>query len=561
MRDRIELAIKEILQSLGLPLVDFSIEHPAEKIHGDYSTNVALVLAKPVKQNPKELAEQLRQTLTDKIQSVEKLEVAGPGFINFYLKREFFVSEVEKVSSLDFAWGKNTDWTGKKVLVEYTDPNPFKEFHIGHLFTNVVGESLARLFMMQGADVKCINYQGDIGLHVAKAIWGMLQLGISPESEFAAPELGRAYALGATKYKESEDIEKEVKAINKKIYDRSDEQITALYDAGRGVSLGYFEKIYQVIGTKFADYFFESVTGPLGKELVMARPDIFKESNGARIFPGEDYGLHTRVFINNEGLPTYEAKELALAKLKEERLGVYDWSVIITANEVNEYFKVLLKAMDLIYPDLAVKTEHIGHGMVRLKSGKMSSRTGEVIPALDFIADVTTVAIAKIGESDHTEPDPELAKTVAIGAIKYETLNGSIKQDSIFDKEQALSFEGNSGPYLQYTHARICSLLTKAENLGITAGTGGYKETPYMIERVIYQFPEVIKLAFLERAPHKITTYLTELATEFNKFYAQEKIVDKTDLETPYKLALCRAVKTTLRNGLWVLGIEAPEKM
>lgn len=561
MKEVIDLAIKEALQVLDLPLVEFSIEHPAEITHGDYACNVAMVLAKQVKQTPRAIAEKLVEVLADKIAYVEKLSIAGPGFINFYLKREFFVSAIERANNLNQDWGKNADWENKKVLVEYTDPNPFKEFHIGHMFTNVVGESLARLFMMQGADVKCLNYQGDVGLHVAKSIWGMMQLGIGPENDFDAPELGRAYALGATKYKEDESVQTEIKAINKKIYERTDEQINALYDAGRTVSLRYFAKIYKVLGTEFSDYFFESETGSLGKALILAHPEIFKESDGARIFKGEDYGLHTRVFINKEGLPTYEAKELALSKLKEDRLGDYDWSVIVTADEVNEYFKVLLQAMSLIYPKLAAKTEHIGHGMVRLKSGKMSSRTGDVITALDFIADVTEVALAKIGESDHTEPDPQLAQAVALAAIKYETLNGSIKQNSIFDKEQAVSFEGNSGPYLQYTHARISSLLSKAELLEIPVNTTGYKETPYALERVIYQFPEVIKQAFLERAPHKVTTYLTELATEFNKFYAQEKIVDNTDIEAPYKLALSKAVQLTLRNGLWVLGIEAPEKM
>lgn len=561
MKDVIELAIKEALRELDLPTVDFLVEHPADIVNGDYASNVALILAKATKQAPVVVAKQIVEALTNKLEWVEKLTVAGPGFINFYLKREFYIWEIAKASELGPDWGKNQDWQAKKVLVEYTDPNPFKEFHIGHLFTNVVGESLARLFMMQGADVKCLNYQGDVGLHVAKAVWGMQQLGIDPDSDFTALELGKAYALGATKYEESDTTKSEIKDINKKIYERTNVEINALYDSGRTVSLNYFAKIYKMVGTEFADYFFESETGPLGKALVLAKPDIFPESAGARIFKGEDYGLHTRVFINQEGLPTYEAKELALSKLKEDRLGVYDWSVIVTASEVNEYFKVLLKAMSLVYPTLAVKTEHIGHGMVRLKSGKMSSRTGEVISALDFISDVTTVALEKIAESDHTEPDRELAREVALAAIKYETLNGSIKQNSIFDKEEALSFEGNSGPYLQYTHARICSLLAKAEALNLPIHTEGYKDEAYRLERVVYQFPEAIKQAFLERAPHKVTTYLTELATEFNKFYAQEKIVDQTDIETPYKLALCQAVKNTLCNGLWVLGIEAPEKM
>jgi arginyl-tRNA synthetase len=373
--------------------------------------------------------------------------------------------------------------------------------------------------------------------------------------------LGRAYALGATKYKEDEAVQLEIKTINKKVYDRTDESINVLYDAGRTISLQYFERLYEILDTKFDSYFFESETGPRGKSLVEANPHIFIESEGARIFPGEEYGLHTRVFINKEGLPTYEAKELALGKLKADRLGDYDWSVISTASEVNEYFRVLLTAMSLVYPELAAKTEHIGHGMVRLASGKMSSRTGQVIPALEFIKEVADAAFAKMSESARHEPSRELAQVVAIAAIKYSTLRGNIQQNSVFDKDQALSFEGDSGPYLQYSHARICSVLEKATDLGLVPSTAVTPDQSYELERVVYQFEEVVETAFLERAPHKVTTYLTELAAAFNRFYAEEKLADTTDQYAPYKLALATAVKQTLRNGLWVLGIKAPERM
>lgn len=561
MKDAIVSAINELLMSRELPLVNFSVAHPAEVSHGDYATNAALVLAKMVGQSPRALAEELAGALAGKIEWVDRIEVAGPGFINFHLRREFFVREVERISELGDAWGRNEDWAGRRVVVEYTDPNPFKEFHTGHLFTNAVGESIARLFMMQGAETIRVNYQGDVGLHVACAIWGMRELGIDPQGDFSARELGRAYALGATTYKTDESKQAEIRLINKAVYNRTDVTVNALYDAGRAVSLAYFETIYAQVGTEFNAYFFESETGPRGRELVLAHPEIFPESEGARVFKGEDYGLHTRVFVNKEGLPTYEAKELALAKLKEERLGHYDHSVICTANEVSEYFKVLKQAMGQVYPELAAKTEHIGHGTVRLTTGKMSSRTGEVIAAIDFIDEVAEAAIAKMGESGHTEPDPEQARTVALAAIKYATLRGNILQNSVFDKDRALSFEGDSGPYLQYTHARIQSVLEKAAGLDLVPSTALPPAVTYPVERHLYCFPEVVRAAFAERAPHTIAHYLTELAGEFNTFYANEKIVDRDDTYAPYKLALARAVKTTLKNGLWVLGISAPERM
>lgn len=556
MKEVIRKAIHEALQSLSAGEATFDVDHPTDiNTEADYFSNVALVVAKKVQQSPTELAENLKNLLAPN-ENFKTVEVAGPGFLNFQLHRNFYTENINKARKPGDNWGKNDSWAGKKVIVEYTDPNPFKEFHIGHLFTNAVGESIARLFMMNGAETKRVNYQGDVGLHVACAIWGMQEMDYDSLDDFSAKDLGRAYALGAKDYKESEVAAEKIREINQKIYSREDAKINDMYDAGRATSLQYFETIYEIAGTKFDDYFFESEAGPIGKELVLKNPEVFTDSEGAKIFNGEEHGLHTRVFLNKEGLPTYEAKELALAKLKEERLGQYDLSVISTGSEINEYFKVLKKAMSFVYPELAEKTEHIGHGMVRLAEGKMSSRTGQVIPAREFIDDVALRA-----ESKMDKDDLELGRAIAIAAIKYVTLKGSIRQDSIFDKEAALSFEGDSGPYLQYTHARICSVLDKATEVGVKADTSVAPETPYEIEKLIYQFPEAIETALVERAPHKVTQYLTELAGEFNSFYGQEQIADKDDEFAPYKVAIAEAVRNTLKNGLWTLGIEAPEEM
>lgn len=562
MQDVIRVAIEEVLAELGLPAVDFAVEHPADLAHGDYSTNVAMVATSVAAKPPRQLAETIVAKIEGQIEYVDKIEIAGPGFINFYLAREFFVGEVGRAAGSGATWGHNDSWQGKTVLVEYTDPNPFKEFHIGHLFTNAVGESLARLFMAAGADVKRVCYQGDVGLHVACALYGMQQLGITADSEFTSKDLGKAYALGATANKKGSKAATEIKQINKAIYERSDENINALYDKGRQVSLDYFETIYEMVGTKFDHHFFESEAAGPGKELVLNNPKIFPESDGARIFRGEEHGLHSRVFLNSDGLPTYEAKELALASMKD-RYTHYDHSVISTAKEINEYFKVLLKAMEFVYPELAEKTEHIGHGMVRLSTGKMSSRTGDVITAVDFIDEISTAATDKMNESRITEVDAELSKDIAIAAIKYATLKGSIYQDTVFNKEQALSFEGASGPYLQYTHARIVSVLEKANAAGVEVGGGiaTAPAEPYTLEKILYRFPEVVASALEGREPHQIATFLIELAAAFNSFYAQEKIADPSDQYAPYKVAVADAVRQTIQNGLWILGIKAPEKM
>ena len=559
MQQEITQAIREALQTLGLTDVAFVVDHPTDtNTDADYFSNVAMAAAKQAGKPPRDIAAEIVDAIGP--QSFVT-EVAGPGFLNFTLPRGFFVERLKAAIEAGDNWGKNDSWSGKKVIVEYTDPNPFKEFHVGHLFSNAVGESIARLFIMNRADTKRVNYQGDVGLHVAHAIWGIQKLQAvagDAKSLTLTPEvLGKAYALGATAYKNKEDdAVTEIRAINKAVYERSDEEINKLYDLGRKVSLEYFETIYRTLGTSFDEYFFESEAGPKGKELVISNPEVFVESDGARVFMGEDHGLHTRVFLNKEGLPTYEAKELALAKMKEDRLGKYDHSVISTGGEIIEYFKVLKKAMSFVYPELEKKTEHIGHGMVRLTGGKMSSRTGDVIAAKDFIDEVADAAKEKL-----TEPNDVLAKDIAIAAIKYTTLKGSILQDSGFDKERALSFEGDSGPYLQYTHARICSVLTKAAQAGVGASFERPPEKAYEVEKLVYQFEEVVKESLQERAPHKVTHYLTELAGAFNSFYGNEKIADSSDEYAPYKAAVSVAVRQTLKNGLWILGIKAPEKM
>ncbi len=213
---------------LGAGAADFVVEHPQELSNGDYASNVALVVAQKLKRSPKEVAEEMCAKLKGIISDVEKIEIAGPGFINFFLSRDFFKEKITEANKLGDAWGRNDVWKGKKVIVEYTDPNPFKEFHVGHLFTNSVGESIARLFMMSGAETKRVNYQGDVGLHVACAIWGMQELGFAGVSDFSAQELGKAYALGAAAYKEDEDAKEKITIINKSIYERSDDVINRL---------------------------------------------------------------------------------------------------------------------------------------------------------------------------------------------------------------------------------------------------------------------------------------------------------------------------------------------
>ena len=416
-RKNIESALEIAAKGLGLSVPGDAgrVAHPKDISNGDYATGLALATAKQKGTTPRQLAEEIVAKL-GAIEGVAKIEIAGAGFINFYLTPQALAESLEQARTEDM-WGSIDLNKGKKILVEYTDPNPFKEFHIGHLMSNAIGESIARLFQFSGAEVKRANYQGDVGPHVAKAIWGIIRLGADPHD---AKQIGKAYAAGAQAYESDEGAKAEIDSINAKVYDGSDMEINGLYAAVRQTSLDHFEEIYKTLGTKFDYYFFESATAPKGVEIVKAHTDVFVESDGAIVYKGEQDGLHTRVFITSKGLPTYETKELGLAEMKYE-MWPSDISVTITANEQTDYFAVVLAAMRKIMPEIAEKIRHVTHGMMRLPSGKMSSRTGDVITGESLLGDLIEQAKIRAAESRADNRD-ELAQSVAVGAIKYQIL-------------------------------------------------------------------------------------------------------------------------------------------
>lgn len=565
LKTLLQKALKELLPS---GRIDFSVEVPQDTTHGDYSSNIAMamfrVFAKSVEghvgevsfattqnqqrhwKNPQELAKTfVEKLLEEKPDWIEKIEVAGPGFINFFISRVYLLENTKKTHEKEY--GVSNILSGKKILTEYTDANPFKEMHIGHLMSNAIGESVSRLLSANGAEVKRSTYQGDVGMHIAMAIWSMKNNNTS---------LWEAYADGVKHAKENEEVTQNVKEINKKIYEKSDDEINSLYEKGRKESLEKFEEIYKRIGTHFDFYFFESEVAPIGLALVEKNKELFEEGEGgAVVYKGEEKGLHTRVFVNSEGLPTYEVKELGLFKEKLNRWNP-DTLVVLTGNEITEYFKVVKSAASEIYElkDIAENTHHIGHGMLRLSTGKMSSRTGNVITAESLLNDVSEKLKDRIN-------DEQLRDDVAVSAVKYSMLKQEARKDIVFDFEKSLSFTGDSGPYLQYTHARCKSLLAKGGEEGITPSEKVPTDTTLSIERTLLHFPEVIEKAGKEHAPHHLCSYLRELAATFNSFYGEGAIVEKGNEESVYKLFVVAATANVLAEGLSLLGIQAPDKM
>ena len=569
MKDILISTIKEALKGLGIEAGAVTLEHPAELSHGDYSTNVALAYAKQASTNPRALAEKITAYISEnKPFQIEAVEIAGPGFINFRLSKDFFAKSLSEIENAGRMFGANNSLSGKKVMVEYTQPNPFKPFHIGHLMSNAIGESISRIVEASGATTVRANYQGDVGPHVAKAIYmlmkkGMPEAGLSPIKQ--ANYIGICYSEGSSLYEDDAAIKAEIDAINKKVYDRSDEKINEVYDWGRKVTLEAFEEIYKTLGTAFDYYFFESEMAPIGEKIVRSTiGPVFEDSDGAIVFHGENYDpkLHTRVFINSQGLPTYETKEIGLTATKFQKENP-DLSIVTTAIEQGEYMKVVQKALSLLYPEYESRMKHVTHGMMRFASGKMSSRKGNVVTGESLIEDAKDVVREKMTEREFSDEEREkVASQVAVAALKYSILKQALGSDIIYDFEKSISFDGDSGPYLQYTVVRARALLEKAKRESVVMNTTlPEKWETTSLEKHLYRFPEVVERAYETLEPHHIATYLTELASLFNSFYSGGKIVDVTDSLSPYKIALTDAFRIVLENGLKLLGISVPEKM
>ena len=599
--------IESVLNSFGITDVHVQVEYPADPKHGDYASNVAMTAFSRVKgegergKSPRAFAEALVAEL-EKDGLFASVSIAGPGFINFTIKDEKLleIGGDSRLCGNDKWKSENTRssiFAGKKVIVEYTDPNPFKEFHIGHLYSNIVGESLSRLLEANGAEVRRADYFGDVGMHVAKTLWGLEQKFQEADTIYASMEeleqaelperikfFGEAYAKGATAYKDDESAAEIMQLINRHVYLAAQQMwqeekgleptidykqgrsidpatlahILSIYRKGRAWSLAYFETIYARLGTKFDAYYPESIAGERGYQLVKYNQakGIFVESEGAVVFPEEKSGLHTRVFINKLGLPTYEAKELGLAPWKYEEFP-YDLSLIVTGNEINEYFKVLISAMKHVNPELGDKTTHLSHGMVKLPEGKMSSRTGKILRG-EWLLDEAKSEAKKLSDDD------AVAEMVGVGAVKYALLKGSIGKDVEFNFEESVSFEGNSGPYLQYTYARTQSVLRKSENREWRIENGDsvvLNDEERELARLLSRFDEVIEEAAIRYSPNTVASYLFELAQSFNGFYQKHQILKADADQKAARMHLTYLVGRTLKRGLYLLGIATPEKM
>ena len=558
----IQCAVVAVFPELKIDVGEIQLEHPTEETHGDYSSNLALKLSKQLKQNPLIIAEKIAEVIKKNLpEYLEKVEVVKPGFLNFFLSSNFLIEKAEEIIKEKENYGKSSITEKKNIMVEFAHPNTHKQFHLGHLRNVTTGESIIRILETVGHKIFRTNYQGDVGMHVAKAIYGILKLKEMHEkikksdTREKVAFLGKAYILGNKEFEDNDLAKKDIVAINKKIYQK-DASILEVWQETRQWSLDYFQLIYDRVYTTFDRLYFESEVADRGKELVLKSVGkVFEESDGAIIFPGEKFGLHNRVFVNSEGNPTYEGKDMGLGELQFKE---YHPDLLIhnLGPEQLGYTSVMFEALYQLFPETRGKEMHLPYGWVKLKQGKMSSRTGNVVLGESLLDDIKKKIENKYPKRiSETEP-------IAIGAAKYSLLKVGRNQEIAFDVDESINLQGNSGPYLQYTHARAVSVLKKQVfSSKYLLSSVKLKPEELSLLRKLSKFPEVVLSAAQSYSPNLICNYLFDLAQKFNYFYDKLPILKADESSRVVRLKIVEATAVVLKNGLYLLGIQAPDRM
>lgn len=543
--DKITKHIRNIVVDLFNEQVDIELTRTDEQF-GDYATNVAMRLSKKLSQNPREVAQKIVDNLNS--DDIAKAEVAGPGFINLTLSDELL---------LKLATPTQNDKTSEAIVIETNNPNPFKAMHIGHAFNAILGDTIANLLDQKVNEVHRVSYHGDVGAHVGRSMYSLLKfvggdpsklndIPVSERNKF----MSKMYADGTKAYKEDPNVAAEIDELSKQSF--SPEGVyKEVYETCKKWSFEQIDSLVKKLGNKPVEKrYLEGQADALGVEIVKANVgDVFFENDGALVFPGSKYGTFDNVFVASTGRGLYGARDLGLMKLKYDDYHPVK-SYIVTAEEQKDYFKGAIKAAELIDESVKDVTVNISTGTVKLSTGKMSSRSGDVLE-IGWLFDQMAEAMKARGGQATDE--------FVSGALRYQFLKVKIGSDVVFDVEESVTLQGNSGPYLQYAHARAKSILSKAQipkdKIQIKLLQAGERS----LLRKISEFNEVIDRAVEELLPHYVCTYLYELAQVFNRFYEKNKVIG--DEREDIRLQLVSMYAKTLKSGLDLLGIYAPEKM
>jgi len=601
--------INQAVRNLSLEEKNFSLDHPASEEHGEFSTNIALVATKKAGQNPRELAETIKNEL-DKLLSIkaykelysylDRVEIAGPGFINFYLSDSYFIDKLQTINTQKDQYGQNDSLKNKKIIVEYSSPNIAKPFTIGHLRSTVIGDAVANIMEANGATVLRDNHLGDWGTQFGKQIYALMHLGggslaknIKKIKDSANPvkELVTLYIKFHEEAEKDKSLDDKARVWFKKLED-GDKEARRLWQLCVDWSWVEFEKIYQKLGIDgfypefnggrgLGESFFEDKMADVIK--ILEDEKLLKEGKGgAKLVFFKKDKFPPAMILKGDGATLYHTRDLATDKY---RLDKYQPDLIINevGSEQTLYFQQLYEMEKMLGWYKEDQRVHIGHGMIRFKDQKMSTRKGNVVWLQEVLDEAVTRALKL-----QSERDQKSAEAVGIGALKYNDLKGSPQRDMVFDWDEILNMKGNSGPYLQYTYARSFSVLAKANDQLEQGFSLQGKENPFPMEvgidlnpeekavlAYLYRFSEVVLEAGTTYSPHLICTYLYELASRFNTFYNKHSILGTKEVRplevrigrtsnpdtTQFRLTLTSATAQVIQNGLKLLGINAPDKM
>jgi len=555
--------LKVKIEDLDWEEINSMIEIPPKSDMGDFAFP-CFKLAKVFKKAPNLIAQEIVDFIGNN-SLFEKVEIVG-AYINFFIDKKTFVKSVlDEIIKLGDEFGSSNVGNGKNVIVEYSSPNIAKPFHIGHIRSTVIGNALHKIYNFLGFNTIAVNHLGDYGtqfgkLIVAYKLWGDKEV----IEENPIPELLKLYIKFHEVVEEKPELDDEARMWFKKLED-NDEEATELWQWIRDVSLKEFNRVYDLLGIKFDSLAGESFySDKMPRVLEMMREkNILKESQGAEIVDLEPYNMPPALITKRDGSTLYITRDIAAAIYRKEHYDFYK-NIYVVGSQQNLHFKQWIKIIDLMGFDWAYDCVHVPFGMVSLEEGTMSTRKGRVV----FLEDVLKKAIEKTKEiivekSPNLEDKDKVAKEVGIGAVVFQELSNNRIKDYVFSWEKTLNFDGESGPYVQYTHARASSLLRKSKTdytKNINYELLQEKEVMDLI-RLLNQFPEIVQDAARKYEPSIITRYIIDIAQAFNKFYHDYPIlVEDIELQRA-RLHLVAAVKQTIKNGLRLIGVEAPDKM
>ena len=560
--------ISEVIGTDKKELVTY-IEIPKDESMGDYAFP-CFRLAKQLKKAPQVIAEEIKQKLDIEQTDIEKVEIAG-GYLNFTIsKLEMAKTTIEEVDKKRDEYGKSNLGNGKTIIVEYSSPNIAKPFHIGHLRTTLIGRALYNMYKALGYNTIGINHLGDYGTQFGKMIEGYKRWGTQYNiEENPIEELTKIYVRINALCKEDEEV-LEICRDNFKKLEQGDKYCVELWEKFRDVSLKEFNRIYELLDIKFDSLKGEAFYSDKTNEVIeiLEKTGKLVESEGAKIIDLEEQKMPPCIICKSNGSTIYATRDLA-AILYRARTYDFDKCLYVVAYEQNLHFKQIFEVAKLlgISKKCQEGLEHVSYGMVHLKDGKMSTREGNVIKVEDLLNEAISRVKTVIEEKnpDFTEQEKEeIAKKVGIGAVIFNDLSGNRIKDEIFDWDTMLNFNGETGPYIQYTYVRTNSILRKVSkipeisDLDFKYLTGKEEQA---ILKLIYSYTNTIEQAIIKNEPSIIARYLIDLAKAFSSFYNENKIIIEDKALQDARIYLTYATNLVLKNGAELLGINMPEKM